>query len=380
MFHAVQDPELDTLGLVAIRDFLMKRARHLRLPAQNSKADGVNVMPITVVAFIHPELLEKLIDVKKIDANSVHNCTDESVMKFLESTQERDASATAEFVKMEVLAKMSFALSEKDPLLRFIKEVADYCSLYRNLRLDFIDGKPKKAVEHLISVIKPATHKVLLVSKLEMDKSDLKREFLVFVAYLQKMDIIHDEHCFVAEHKKTDDSGVKNTGKSRDAGSRSSAHNTGETSHGCGSNKASDRDRTKSGHGRSSDSTGTGMQSAWEPPPFLSTKKCASEKKYLLDCPHISKDEAIVQLSEYKKKRGADKKKANFKTLGNNGAPTDNRDGQTVYFAAKNLGVKVTVFTDIGSNYSAIPHSAVEDARKRGFTLEVEVFSDPIML
>jgi hypothetical protein len=33
MFQAVQHPELDTPGLVAIRDFLKKRARYLRLVA-----------------------------------------------------------------------------------------------------------------------------------------------------------------------------------------------------------------------------------------------------------------------------------------------------------------------------------------------------------
>jgi hypothetical protein len=52
MFQAVQHPELDTLGLVAIRDFLKRRARYLRLVAQNNKADGVNVTPITVVASV----------------------------------------------------------------------------------------------------------------------------------------------------------------------------------------------------------------------------------------------------------------------------------------------------------------------------------------
>jgi hypothetical protein len=40
MFQAVQHPDLDTLGLVAIRDVLKKRARYLRLVAQNNKADG----------------------------------------------------------------------------------------------------------------------------------------------------------------------------------------------------------------------------------------------------------------------------------------------------------------------------------------------------
>jgi hypothetical protein len=81
MFQAVQHSELDTLGLVAIRDFLKKRARYLRLVAQNNKADGVNVMPI-IVASIEPELLENLIDLEEIDANSVDDCTDESVMEF----------------------------------------------------------------------------------------------------------------------------------------------------------------------------------------------------------------------------------------------------------------------------------------------------------
>jgi hypothetical protein len=126
MFQAVQHPELDTLGQVAIRDFLKKRARYLRLLDQNNKADGVNVTPITVVVSIHPGLLENLVDMEKVDANSVDDCTDESVMEFLESAQERDASVTAEFVKAEVLAKVSFAMSDKDPALRVMKAVADY--------------------------------------------------------------------------------------------------------------------------------------------------------------------------------------------------------------------------------------------------------------
>jgi hypothetical protein len=46
-------------------------------------------------------------------------------MDYLESTQERDAFVTAEFVKVEVLAKVSFAMSEKDPALRVKKAVSD---------------------------------------------------------------------------------------------------------------------------------------------------------------------------------------------------------------------------------------------------------------
>jgi hypothetical protein len=242
MFQAVQHPELDTLGIVAIRDFLKKRARYLRLVAQNNKADGVNVTPITVVASIDPELLENLVDMEKIDANSVDDCTDESVMEFLESTQERDASVTDKFVKAEVLAKVTFAMSEKDTALRVMKAVADYYSLHRSLRLAFINDMPKKAVEHLVSVMKPATLKALIESKLEMDKSELKKDFLEFVKYLEKMAIIEDEHCHVVEHKKTGDSGMKNTGKGSEAGSRSSGNNSGGSAYGVGSNKASDRD------------------------------------------------------------------------------------------------------------------------------------------
>jgi hypothetical protein len=93
----------------------------------------------------------------------------------------------------------------------------------------------------------------------------------------------------------------------------------------------------------------------------------------LSDYPHTGKDEAIVLLSEYKKKRDADKKKANFKTLDNNAAMADNRDDQTAYLTAENLGVNITVLADTGSDYSAIPRSAVEDARKCGFPLKVEV-------
>jgi uncharacterized membrane protein YgcG len=219
-------------------------------------------------------IFENLIDMEEIDAESVDDCTDESVMAFLEFTQERDASVTAEFVKAEVLAKVSFTMSEKDPALRVMKAVADYYSLHRNLRLDFINGKPKKAVEHLVSVIKPATIKALIESKLEMNKSELKKDFLDFVGYLNKMAIIHDYHCQVVEHKKPGDSGMKNSGKSSDASSHSSGHSSGGSAYGGGTNKASDPDRTKSGLGRSSDSTGIRKQSAREPLPCLSTKKC----------------------------------------------------------------------------------------------------------
>jgi hypothetical protein len=129
-------------------------------------------------------------------------------MKYLESTQEISASVTAEFVRAEVLAKVSFTISEKDPALRGTKAVADYYSLHRNLRLDFINGKPKRAVEHLVSVIRPATLKALIESKVEMDMSELKEDFLDFIGYLKKMATNHDEHCHVVEHKKTGDSGM----------------------------------------------------------------------------------------------------------------------------------------------------------------------------
>jgi hypothetical protein len=92
------------------------------------------------------------------------------------------------------------------------------------------------------------------------------------------------------------------------------------------------------------------------------------------------KNEEIVLLSEYKKKRDADKKKPNFKILGNNRAMDDNRDGQAAYLTADNLGVRVTVLAITGSDYSAILRSAVEDARKRGFPLKVELLPKPIML
>jgi hypothetical protein len=83
----------------------------------------------------------------------------------------------------------------------------------------------------------------------------------------------------------------------------------------------------KSGNGGSSDSNDTGMQSAREPPPCRNTKQCAEEKHCMSICPHTGMDKAIVLLFEYKKKRDADKIKANFKTLGNSRAMDDNRDG-----------------------------------------------------
>jgi hypothetical protein len=56
-------------------------------------------------------------------------------------------------------------------------------------------------------------------------------------------------------------------------------------------------------------------------------------------------------LTEYKKQRDADIKKANFKTLDNNRPTDDDRDRQTVYLTAENLGFKVTVLAETGSEY-----------------------------
>jgi hypothetical protein len=73
-------------------------------------------------------------------------------------------------------------------------------------------------------------------------------------------------------------------------------------------------------------------------------------------------------------------KSRHLKTLGSNRAMADNRDGQAAYLMAENIGVKVLVLADIGSDYLAIPRSAVKDARTRGFPLKVEVLPEPIML
>jgi hypothetical protein len=141
MFQAVQNAELDKLGLVAIRDFLKKRTRYLRLVPESNKADGVNITPITQVAWIVRELLENLIDMEKIDANSIDDCTSESGMEYLESAQERYASVTADISKPNCWRRCRVKYRER--ILRCItKAVADYSPLHRNLRLNFINGKP----------------------------------------------------------------------------------------------------------------------------------------------------------------------------------------------------------------------------------------------
>jgi hypothetical protein len=149
-------------------------------------------------------------------------------------------------------------------------------------------------------MIKPATLKTLVKSKLEMTKSELNKGFPEFYAYLEKMAIIHDKHGHVVDHKKTGDSGTNNMAKNSDAGFRSTGHSPAGNSSGGGNKKTSDRDRTKSGNGRSSDSSGTLKQSNWESPPCFNTKKCTDEKDYLSDCPHTSKDKTKVIFAKCK--------------------------------------------------------------------------------
>jgi hypothetical protein len=186
-------------------------------------------------------------------------------------------------------------MSEKDPALRVTKAVSDYCSLHRNLILNFINGKLKRAVEHLVSVIKPTTLKALIEGKLEKGMSELKRDFLEFVGYLKKMAIIHEEHCHGCGTQDWRLWHEEHLRKQRRWQPQFWTQLWRKLTWRC-QQYASDRDRTNSGHGRSSESTGTGKQSAREPPPCLNTKKCAGEKHNLSDCPHTGRDEAIVLL------------------------------------------------------------------------------------
>jgi hypothetical protein len=52
----------------------------------------------------------------------------------------------------------------------------------------------------------------------------------------------------------------------------------------------------------------------------------------------------------------------------NNGAAADNRDNQTAFLTAENPAVKVIVLVNTGSECSAIPRNAVQDARKGGWS------------
>jgi hypothetical protein len=85
------------------------------------------------------------------------------------------------------------------------------------------------------------------------------------------MAIIHDEHCHEVDQKKKGDSGTKNMGKHSNVGFRSSGHKPGGSSSGGGSNMTSDRDRAKSGKGRSLDPSGAGKKSKRETPPIFNT-------------------------------------------------------------------------------------------------------------
>jgi hypothetical protein len=80
----------------------------------------------------------------------------------MESSQEQDASVTVVLFNTEVAAKVTFTASEKDPAYRVRMAVAEFYSLHRNLKLDFINVKPKRAIKYLVSVIKLATLKALI--------------------------------------------------------------------------------------------------------------------------------------------------------------------------------------------------------------------------
>jgi hypothetical protein len=57
-----------------------------------------------------------------------------------------------------------------------------------------------------------------------MDKSDLKKNFLEFVAYLEKMAIMNGERSHMISRMKMGGSGKRYVAKSSDAGSPSSGH------------------------------------------------------------------------------------------------------------------------------------------------------------
>jgi hypothetical protein len=292
MFQMVAHPELNKLGQVAIRDFLKLRARYLLLVKEKNKADDVNITPTTVVASLDSDLLENLAAKGKIkDAKSAEECTDENVLAYLKSTQTKDSTMTVDDRKNEVRNKAVFHMAENDPALRVTKEIGEYLTLYRNLKLDLVKNKPKRAVEHIVSVIKPTTLKSIVESDLELDKSDLKKDFFKFIEYFEAIAIVHDRH----GRPDTTKNGGGNAAYENGSMNSSRSSGRGKSSGGNG-NKHKKLDNSDTS--KVSDNGGKANRSTeHQAPTCLNVKKCPGKRHYVSDCPNTKEAEAAELLA-----------------------------------------------------------------------------------
>jgi hypothetical protein len=213
-----------------------------------------------------------------------------------------------------------------------------------------------------------------------MNMLKIKLDFLELVGYLKKMDIIHDEHCRVVEHMNTGDSGMNNTGKAATLAA-AVLDTTLEEAH-----IEVPATRRLTVNERSPDMEGCRTR--------LALESSRPESRRLASTPRSVRARSttcltVLTLGRTKlwpccpstRKRGIPTRRRRTLRLW---ATTERRRKTEMarprISRQRIFGVKVTVLADTGSDYSAIPRSAVEDARKRGFPLKVEVLPEPIML
>jgi hypothetical protein len=144
--------------------------------------------------------------------------------------------------------------------------------------------------------------------------------------------------------------------------------------------KASDRDRTKSGHGRSSDSTGTEEQSPRKP---QHEEDCGREALFVRLSSHCEGRSycTVIRIQEEERCRQEEGKLQNFGQQQSDGQQREWTDrvshGGESWSQGHGIGRPVCA---IGSEYTAIPRSSVKYARRRGLPLKVEVLPQLVML
>jgi hypothetical protein len=157
--------------------------------------DG-DIVAVSITSTIDPDLLENSLimglfkPVVTMDA-----LTDDVVMTYLQSTQDKGALLSADDLLTQIKAKCTCNLAEQDPDLRISQLVSSYLTTLRKCRMaDLFKDSHKLATEHLWELIRPDGLRNILKDDRELHFKALKKDFVGFVTHYRERAVAYETY------------------------------------------------------------------------------------------------------------------------------------------------------------------------------------------
>ena len=187
-FTPISLPVSRCFGRKPAQTFLQNREVHLQ-KVEEAKASGQTVNVIGLKSCIDRDFLLSLIEDGTFKGvSTIEELTEDVLLARLEQTNVKDTClASAENLAMQVQKHLKRDLKEPDPTDRVTNLIMHYRTFLRNRKMSgIIKDKPKKAITHIVSVLKPLDFKCVIAKDISLVNEDLKKDLSKFCAHLKE--------------------------------------------------------------------------------------------------------------------------------------------------------------------------------------------------